>query len=106
MWAGFLKSFALLMFSWLQRSARCDQAGQFPRVEGEAEIFRPEKVLSMHRESETILLVEDNEPLREVTREMLKGLGYAVLDSGRPSEAIRTAERHDGPIALQSLADH
>jgi CheY-like chemotaxis protein len=71
-----------------------------PRVEGEAEIFRPEKVLSMHRGSETILLVEDNEPLREVTREMLKGLGYAVLDSGRPSEAIRTAERHDGPIAL------
>jgi len=71
-----------------------------PRVEGEAEVFRPEKVLSMHRGSETILLVEDNEPLREVTREMLKGLGYAVLDSGRPSEAIRTAERHDGTIAL------
>jgi CheY-like chemotaxis protein len=31
---------------------------------------------------------------------MLEGLGYAVLDSGRPFEAIRIAEGHRGPIAL------
>src|SRR5581483_7971860 len=31
---------------------------------------------------------------------MLEGLGYAVLDAGHPLEAIRTAERHDGPIPL------
>ena len=71
-----------------------------PWVGGEAEILRREKPLSIHGGSETILLVEDNEPLRELTRQMLEGLGYAVLDSGRPFEAIRTAERHEGPIAL------
>ena len=36
----------------------------------------------------------------QLTREMLKGFGYAVLDSGRPFEAIRIAERHEGPISL------
>jgi two-component system cell cycle sensor histidine kinase/response regulator CckA len=38
--------------------------------------------------------------LRELTREILEGFGYAVLDSAHPQEAIRTAERHHGPIAL------
>jgi DNA-binding NtrC family response regulator len=31
---------------------------------------------------------------------MLEGFGYAVLDSGRPSDALRVADRHQGPIAL------
>lgn len=33
------------------------------------------------RGSETILLVEDAAPLREVTREFLKAAGYAVLEA-------------------------
>jgi two-component system cell cycle sensor histidine kinase/response regulator CckA len=33
-------------------------------------------------------------------QEILEGLGYTMLASARPSEAIRTAERHAGPIAL------
>jgi two-component system cell cycle sensor histidine kinase/response regulator CckA len=71
-----------------------------PRVDAEVEIFKGEKALSIQGRGETILLVEDNEPLREMAREMLEGLGYAVLDSGHPVEAIRTAERHGGPIPL------
>ena len=71
-----------------------------PCAEGEAETIRPEKTSPIHGGWETILLVEDNAPLRELTREMLKGFGYAVLDSGRPSDAILIAERHEGPIAL------
>jgi len=71
-----------------------------PCAEGEAETIRREETLPIHGGRETILLVEDNAPLRELTREMLKGFGYAVLDSGRPSEAIRIAELHEGPIAL------
>jgi PAS domain S-box-containing protein len=71
-----------------------------PRVDAEVQMRKAEKALSIHGRGETILLVEDNEPLREMAREMLKGLGYAVLDSGHPAEAIRTAERHEGPIPL------
>jgi two-component system cell cycle sensor histidine kinase/response regulator CckA len=71
-----------------------------PRVRGEAEVLRRAEPSSIRGGSETILLVEDNKPLRDLTREMLEGLGYAVLDSGRPFEAIRTAERHQGRIAL------
>jgi len=71
-----------------------------PCIRGEVEILRREETLSIHEGAETILLVEDNAPLRELARTMLKGLGYVVLDSGNPLEAIRTAERHDGPIPL------
>jgi two-component system cell cycle sensor histidine kinase/response regulator CckA len=31
---------------------------------------------------------------------MLERFGYVVLDSGLPTDAILTAERHEGPIAL------
>src|SRR5581483_5269123 len=71
-----------------------------PRVGEEVEILKREEKLSTHGGTETILLVEDNAPLRELARTMLEGLGYAVLDAGHPSEAIRTAEWHDGPIPL------
>jgi PAS domain S-box-containing protein len=48
----------------------------------------------------TILLVEDDQPMRELMRRMLEGLGYRVLHSGRPREAIRMAKAHDGHIDL------
>jgi two-component system cell cycle sensor histidine kinase/response regulator CckA len=71
-----------------------------PRIAGEPETLCREETLPIHGGRETILLVEDNTLLRELTREMLEGFGYAVMDSGRPLEAICIAERHDGPIAL------
>jgi two-component system cell cycle sensor histidine kinase/response regulator CckA len=37
--------------------------------------------------TETILLVEDEEPVRELVRRVLEGAGYEVLAAGRPSEA-------------------
>ncbi len=71
-----------------------------PCVAAEAEIPAREETLPIRGGQETILLVEDNAPLRELAREMLEKLGYAVLDAGRPSEAILTARQHEGPIAL------
>jgi two-component system, cell cycle sensor histidine kinase and response regulator CckA len=50
--------------------------------------------------SETILLVEDAAPLREVTREFLKEAGYAVLEAGDASEALETAGRYTAEISL------
>ncbi len=52
------------------------------------------------RGSETILIVEDDASLREVTCEFLKSSGYAVMEAETPDEALRAVERHDGPIDL------
>ena len=52
------------------------------------------------RGSETVLLVEDAEPLRQLTREFLESWGYAVIDARDAAEAIELAERHPGPIHL------
>jgi len=71
-----------------------------PRVEGEPEVLRRDEPLAIQGGSETILLVEDNAPLRELARTMLVGFGYSVLDSGSPFAAISIAEQHQGPIAL------
>jgi DNA-binding NtrC family response regulator len=50
--------------------------------------------------TETILLVDDAAPLRELTRRFLEDGGYAVLDSGDPAEALRMAREHPGRIPL------
>jgi PAS domain S-box-containing protein len=50
--------------------------------------------------SETILLVEDEPAILEITKMMLEQLGYTVLPATAPSAAIRVAEEHAGEIHL------
>ncbi|MFZ0439929.1 MAG: PAS domain S-box protein, partial [Candidatus Sulfotelmatobacter sp.] len=52
------------------------------------------------RGTETILLLEDEESLRQVTCECLTTNGYNVLQAGRGNHAIEVAEQYKGPIAL------
>jgi signal transduction histidine kinase/ActR/RegA family two-component response regulator len=52
------------------------------------------------RGGETVLVAEDSEPVREVTRELLAALGYSVLTASRGEEALAVARAHDGPIHL------
>jgi signal transduction histidine kinase/ActR/RegA family two-component response regulator len=54
--------------------------------------------------AETILLAEDEDPVRVLARRCLEGMGYRVLAASRADEALRMAERHGGPIHLL-LAD-
>jgi two-component system cell cycle sensor histidine kinase/response regulator CckA len=49
---------------------------------------------------ETILLAEDEAPLRSVLRSVLKEAGYFVLDAGSGEDALVIAARYDGPIHL------
>jgi two-component system, cell cycle sensor histidine kinase and response regulator CckA len=69
-----------------------------PAVEGEVE--RPAEPLPPRRGSETILLVEDEEGLRELIGELLVENGYNVLTAENPTRAIQIAEQHPGPIDL------
>jgi two-component system, cell cycle sensor histidine kinase and response regulator CckA len=50
--------------------------------------------------TETILLVEDEEMLRELAREVLEAGGYRVLGAAGGEEAVRVAAGHDGTIHL------
>ncbi len=49
---------------------------------------------------ETILLVEDEEPLRALTGGLLVESGYNVLVADSGAQALELAERHEGPIHL------
>jgi CheY-like chemotaxis protein len=52
------------------------------------------------RGSETVLVVEDEEAVREVSRRILARGGYAVLEARDGHEALRVAAQHRGPIHL------
>ena len=75
-----------------------------PRVE---EAVAPEDgahPVAAGRGSEIVLLVEDEEEVRSLSREILEARGYLVLEATRPSEALEIARQHGGPIHLL-LAD-
>jgi len=50
--------------------------------------------------TETVLLVEDEEAVRDLTREILEMHGYHVLSASNGHEAIHAYDRHDSRIDL------
>ncbi len=54
--------------------------------------------------SETILLVEDEDQVRVLARDVLRRHGYVVLDAASAGEALLVCEQHEAPIDLL-LAD-
>ena len=49
---------------------------------------------------ETILVVDDEEDVRSLVRDILEPRGYTILDTGDPRQALRIAREHPTPIAL------
>ena len=49
---------------------------------------------------ETVLVVEQDDAVRALTREVLRRHGYAVLEARHGVDALRLAERHRDPIHL------
>ena len=52
------------------------------------------------RGTETVLLVEDEEMVRRMTREVLEGAGYRVLEAASGFEALRVSASHTGRLDL------
>ncbi|HEV2521862.1 MAG TPA: PAS domain S-box protein [Candidatus Acidoferrales bacterium] len=52
------------------------------------------------RRAGTVLLVEDEDSLRTLTRNVLEQGGYTVLEAGNGIEAVQVAQAHSGPIHL------
>jgi two-component system, cell cycle sensor histidine kinase and response regulator CckA len=60
----------------------------------------PRKETTGVRGSETILLVEDEDPVRTLAGKVLRGLGYRVLEAKLGREALAVAQAHQGEIDL------
>jgi two-component system, cell cycle sensor histidine kinase and response regulator CckA len=67
-------------------------------VQGEAE--KPTTQILVRGGTETILLVEDEKPVRELVARVLEKHGYKILQAGTGAEAIRVWEKHKEEIAL------
>jgi two-component system, cell cycle sensor histidine kinase and response regulator CckA len=72
-----------------------------PRVEEAApEVLRPDAPVGRQTEVKTILLVEDNDQVREFARDVLESSGYQVLTAGTPGAALAIGEHRPDPIDL------
>ncbi len=71
-----------------------------PRVDAVAPAVPAAATMPPQGGAETLLLVEDEPSLRELTREVLTMNGYRVLEAGEAEEALSVAEAHGGAIDL------
>ena len=71
-----------------------------PATEQAPSPAEPAKDSPLRRGEETILLVEDEDALREVTRRILTGAGYRVLVAENGPAALKLAAQHAGEIDL------
>jgi len=72
-----------------------------PKVEENSETAKNAKGQSaVPRGTETILVAEDQDGIRELARDFLESCGYTVLVAKDGAEAIKIAEQHKQPIDL------
>ncbi len=72
-----------------------------PEVEASAGASGDRSVTpALPRGTETVLLVEDDDGVRALTRHILRGAGYTVLEAGDGAGAVRSAAGHRGPVHL------
>jgi PAS domain S-box-containing protein len=60
----------------------------------------PSIAVRLARGTETVLLVEDDTPVRELALRALESCGYRVLAAGDGLQALQIGQQHDGPIHL------
>jgi signal transduction histidine kinase/CheY-like chemotaxis protein len=72
-----------------------------PRVDEAAESFACDEIaVTPVRRRKTVLVVEDEEGVRELASEFLESAGYAVLTAKDGTEALAIAEQSEEPIHL------
>ncbi len=72
-----------------------------PRVDQPVErVGAVRSVSEAPRGTETILLAEDEQDVREVAREFLESAGYTVIEAHDGAEALKKVEKHEGAIDL------
>ena len=71
-----------------------------PRFDGQLEPAPRHEAVSATRGSGTILLVEDERPVRRLVRRELENVGYRVIEAADGVEAIDLARAHQGMIDM------
>jgi PAS domain S-box-containing protein len=72
-----------------------------PRCDQELTIVKEEGLIEpVNGQGETLLLVDDEETVLNVGKNMLERLGYKVLTAPNPNQALRLAEEYQGTINL------
>ncbi len=71
-----------------------------PRVEGATESHAAPAPRAALGGTETVLLVEDEESVRQLVRETLIARGYQVVEAEDGEAGLSVAAQHDGPIHL------
>jgi two-component system cell cycle sensor histidine kinase/response regulator CckA len=71
-----------------------------PRVDADVDATRSAAPEATMHGTETILLVDDDEPVRLVARAILRKYGYSVIEASNAGEALLHAEAHPGAIHL------
>jgi two-component system, cell cycle sensor histidine kinase and response regulator CckA len=72
-----------------------------PLIEKQAErLIKERRSIARLKGNEMILLVEDDENVRQVALQILKDLGYSTIEAGNGEEALMLAEKCGGQIHL------
>jgi PAS domain S-box-containing protein len=74
-----------------------------PRVSAAGEALAPQPPATLGefvQGQETILLVEDDATVRELTHQYLQAQGYTVFEAADPNIALQISKAHSGPIHL------
>jgi len=74
-----------------------------PAIEAAPDVRIAVKTEPIRGGSETILLAEDEEPIRALAERILKEIGYTVLTAGNGEEAVEVFRRHKETISLAVL---
>jgi len=73
----------------------------FPQVQSELEpAYAPTQPAAVAGGCETVLLVEDEPAVRELTAYILRDKGYTVFEAANGEEGLRLARQHEGKIDL------
>jgi CheY-like chemotaxis protein len=70
---------------------------------GESDKARKKAVKAAQKESRTILLVDDEEDIRSIGRDLLKALDYRVLTAVDGEEALEVYKKHGDSVVLVIL---
>ncbi|HWA72182.1 MAG TPA: response regulator [Polyangiaceae bacterium] len=75
----------------------------FPRVEDEPSAEEEPVKKQTSSGTGTVVLVEDNDAVRQVAARILKNSGYTVLDTAQPAEALRFCREHPAQVGVLLL---
>jgi len=73
----------------------------FPRIDGPLVVEQKEAIRSTGPHGgETILVVEDQDAVRRITKKILRVYGYDILEAANGDEAVEVSQKHPGEIHL------